>query len=186
MTTEAGIDTWPEHLVRPYREHLKALLAALLARLELAEKRYTDLLEAADTQVEEASAKVPEWPDDPTEEQYLTVRATQVDRDLIDAQLSVPLAKAWCDVQRLRAERSDLQLRLGQVDHFMEYGIIAAGNDAELAILMLDVKEATVEQQAAESAAEFARQRLALTKRKHKEVHAALAKLRRPPRGSRT
>jgi hypothetical protein len=173
------IADWPRQVVEPYRALLAAALQSLETKVDQARQRLDDLETAAEAELDALLAKIPESGDEPAQVEYLTVRAAQVDWDLAEARHRVTIAEAFLDLQKVHAERCELALRLGQVDHLVEDGVVASGNDDQLAILMVDAKSSSFEQVAAATSLDFARQRLTLAKRMHRDVHAALRKLER-------
>lgn len=179
MPADQPGNDWPKQVIDPYRELLAAQYRSLGERIEQAKQRCDDVDAAATAEVDALTAKIPEIGEQPTDVEYLTMRAAQADRDLAAAGHDVASSKAWLAVQLLHVERNEIDLRIGQIDHLTEQGPAAAGNDDQLAILMLDVKEASFEQAGAATSVEFARQRLALTKTMHRDIHAALRKVQR-------
>lgn len=162
-----------------YRGELCRQRDALQLRVEAVEQDYNAHAERADKEIAAARNAVSDLTGPPTEMEWVTFRAAQVDRDLVQARHAVTLHEKMLATETLVAERDELDLRIGQVDHMMEVGAAAAGNDAQLAILMLDVQESAGEQQHAMTALDYARRRLTLTKRMHREIHATLRKLQR-------
>lgn len=188
MQTDHPDDTWPKRVVDPHRDRLVERAQLLTERIDQARGRYAELGTQADTEVEGLSAKISDLADQATDVEYLTWRAAVVDRDLVEATHGVSLAEQWLALEKFYVDRNELYLRIGQLDHLVEGGSIAAGNDDHLALLMLDVKESSLEQITAAASLDFARQRLTLTKRMHRDVHTALRKLQRstPGRGTRS
>lgn len=162
-----------------YRDELVRRREALQRRVEAAEQDYNSCTEQADKEITAAREAVPDLTDPPNELEWLTLRAAQADRDLVQTRHAVTLGEKLLAVETLLVERDELDLRIGQVDHMMEVGPPAAGNDTQLAILMLDVQEQAGEQRNAAAALDCARRRLTLTKRMHREIHVALRKLQR-------
>lgn len=165
--------------VQQYRADLCRQRDTIQQRVEAAEQDYNTYGELADKDITAAREAVPELGDTYTELDWLTFRAAQADRDLMQAGHAVTLHQKLLAVETLLVERDGIDLRIGQVDHMAEVGCAAAGNDAQLAILMLDVQEAAAERQNAAAAVDYARRRLTLTKRMHGDIHAALRKVQR-------
>jgi hypothetical protein len=173
------IADWPRQVVEPYREGLLRRWDSLTERIEAADGEWDELAEKTRPEIESLAAKVPELGEEPTEIEYLTMRAAQADVDLAEVQRDVALEDLHLKVQKLVLERCEVGLRAGQVDHVIEEGVQAVGNDDQLAILMLRVRESSLELASATAAVDLYRQRLTLTKRMHRDVHAALRKLDR-------
>ncbi|GGM27839.1 hypothetical protein GCM10011608_10800 [Micromonospora sonchi] len=168
-----------QQLFDQHRNNLIAQIDALTPHIERAKERYETLEKEAQAEIDAIAAKIPDAVENPNELQYLTRRGAQLDVDLTQAQRSVELAEAWLTLQRLNEQVCVLELRIASNDHMADSGVWAAGNDPYLALAGLEVKETAAEVVSAMSGVAFAKERLRLTRQLHKEIHAALRKLRR-------
>lgn len=164
----------PAHLIKPYRDHLVALVDAAERHMRKAEDAY-------DTAVEEpfAEHKIPEAAENPTELEWLTRRAAEADRDLALEQRTVALGERWLVWKTAEREFREKYLRINHIDHLLEARGFAVGNDSLLAMFTLDLRDAQAEEAHAATTLGIARERLRHAKQAHKDVHAALRRAQR-------
>lgn len=150
------------------------------AQIQDATRVCDEAAEAADSELEALAARADELAEaleakgEATTLEWLQLRAAQADRDLADARHQVGLAAKALDLERLRVRLTEIDLRLGEVDYVAEWGAVAAGNDAQMGILMLDVQQASAGVTAALSDVDFARRRMDLTEQMYEAIHASL------------
>lgn len=173
------LEKWAEEFVRPHRNRLLALLDMAAKRLDQASERHEQACERADRELKVLLEKIPEVGDSPTELEWLTRRAAQADYELALAQHD--LARQETHVAYLKALRDycRLELRIGQIDDVIEPAAYAAGNDAQLDIMMFELEETVADYVHAVGALELMRERLAAAKRMHREIHAALRRAKK-------
>lgn len=176
---------WLTDVFEPRRAALTERLATATRQYEEAHDRYQQLTDDGNRQIEEIEATTTVADDDATEVEYLTARATQTDRDLLVANLELAASQSWLEVRRLGMRKIDLDFQVWQAAALVEVGPIAAGNETQLDIIMIDVEEAAAEHALAVADLDRARRRLDATKRLHKEVHAALRAAKRRTRDPR-
>lgn len=171
---EPNLADLPTDLIKPYRDHLVALVDAAERRMRRAEDAY-------DSAVEEpfADHKIPDRADNPTELEWLTRRAAEADRDLALEQRTVELGERWRAWKTAEREFREAYLRINHLDHLLEGRGFAVGNDSLLAMFTLDLRDAQVEEAHSGTTLEIARERLRHARQAHKDVHAALRKAQR-------
>lgn len=174
-------------LAKPYRDQLEARWKRLDEQIGPLEEQVDQVHERARAHLEALEAKVPETSGNPTDIEWLTRRAAQADLDLAIRTRDVAVAEAninWCKVV---AERDDIEVRIGQVDHLAEHDdpVLSPGNDDQLAMWTLEAQESAFDLAASETVLQFARRRLDHAKKAHREIHAALRKRQAAARASK-
>lgn len=167
-------------LAAPYRAQLMARSDRLNNQIrQLAEKRdqaYAD----AQPKIEALTANVPDTPGDEqgmvTAVELLTKRAAEADLELAFHTNEVATVQLHLKYTKAVAERDDLNMRIGQIDHLIEDSdpVRSPGNDDQLAIWTLHAHESALDVANAEIGLQFARRRLEHAKKVHREIHASL------------
>jgi hypothetical protein len=169
----SAADPWSARLAG-YRRALIAERDRLGERIEQAEARFDAVGPEHRDHIESLAARIPDLGGSPTEIEYLTWRAAEADRDLALVRYEVALTEAGMAVRDLGVQQSQLDLRIGQVDHLTGDDPFGIGGDEHLAILMIDLEGANLEAFAAARTAELARKRLAEMTTMHDKIHARL------------
>lgn len=170
---------WPKQHIEPYRNQLLGQLQDVERALDEVEQQHEETAEAAVKERAELLEKIPDVGDNPSEVEWLTRRAAQADHGLAACRSEVASLELWVQRQKLTFEAHELGARIAQVDDLLEPAEYAAGNAAQMAIIMLDLQEAGADHAHDTGVLEIARQRLVHAKRMHREIHNALRRLQK-------
>ncbi|MEU5945121.1 hypothetical protein ABZ793_06110 [Micromonospora sp. NPDC047465] len=171
-------------LARPYREQLEARTRQLDEQIEPLDRQHDEVYEKAQPKIEALEAALPPEFDDeqaPTAVEWLTRRAALIDMDVAIYVRDVAAAEAYIKYCKAIAERDEIELRVGQLDHFTEASdpVLSVGHDDQLAIWTLQAQESAIELASAETALQFARRRLEHAKKAQREIQNALRREKR-------
>lgn len=170
---------WPVQLVEPYRQQLVARIDEVHRRFMEATEQDEAVDDGAQPELERLHATIPDVGDKPTLVEWLTRRAAQAELDLAQARHDLTMQERWVKRGQLRYEARCKEARVAQIDHLTESGAYTAGNDTQLEIIELDLQDAAAELGHERVALEYARQRVDLTKRMHREINTALRAAKR-------
>lgn len=175
--TYRDVDIPLMRLSGPYRQRLDAQADRLNEQIDAFDEQLDKVYEEALPKLEALEAKMPDLGEaTPTAVQYLTRRAARADLDIAIYTRDVAAGEVRVKCAKAVAERDDLDVRRGQVDHLAEDGdpVLSPGNDDLLAIWMLAAHESAIELATAETCLQFARRRLEHAKKAQREVREAL------------
>ncbi|MFI2664159.1 hypothetical protein [Micromonospora carbonacea] len=174
LNQQSPVDAAWTRRVEPRRQQLLDRFDDASRRVIAADEECDDLDAAAGQELAELDAKIPDVGEEPTEVEWLTRRAAQADQQVSYARHDVALREATVRREHSRREAVEVQARIGQIDDLLEGGGYAAGAEAQMAILMLDVQQSGLDLAHEVASLDFARQRLALAEHVQRDVHAAL------------
>ncbi|MGY3520197.1 hypothetical protein ACVMYR_28220 [Micromonospora sp. PTRAS2] len=179
LSQRSPVDAAWTRQVEPQRQQLLNRFDDASSRVAAADEECDGLDAAAEQDLAELEAKIPDVGEEPTEVEWLTRRAAQADQQVAFARHDVALREGTVRREHSRREAVEVQARIGQIDDLLEGGAYAAGAEAQMAILMLDVQQSGLDLAHEIASLDFARQRLALAEHVQRDVHAALRAARR-------